>query len=247
MTISEATEDQYVRPEYVHAYVAAEIKVPNTLIAVGPYVGHAALKRFQTETDLKGAVKYFANTFAFGPDLMSYTIKAVLSLHAKFGVPVLPHGAPLDENKAARVFPVERFEIVYKEGISNILQAIAILHGLKHTGDGSREVQITDILEQPDKLATMIAVFAAAENAIHTAESTEKSEAFKAQFNFIKNGEKPRAMHAAEKDAIQAEIMPFIKAAVRVVLVERKFDFSEEQLEKFVFVLTSPELYTEAG
>jgi hypothetical protein len=37
--------------------------------------------------------------------------------------------------------------------------------------------------------------------------------------------------------------MPFIIAAVRNVFAARKFDISEEQIEKFVFVLTSPELY----
>jgi hypothetical protein len=41
--MSEINEDGCVSPECFRAYVSAEIMVPNTLIAVGPYVGRAAL------------------------------------------------------------------------------------------------------------------------------------------------------------------------------------------------------------
>jgi hypothetical protein len=41
--MSEDNEDGYVSPECFRAYVSAEIKVPNTLIAVGPYVGRTGI------------------------------------------------------------------------------------------------------------------------------------------------------------------------------------------------------------
>ena len=47
VTVSETNDDEYVSPECFRAYVNAEIKVPNTLIAVGPDVGHAAPHRYQ--------------------------------------------------------------------------------------------------------------------------------------------------------------------------------------------------------
>jgi hypothetical protein len=248
VTTPEKTESSYVSQECLVAYVSAEIKIPNTLTAVGPYVGHAALKSLQAETDLKPALKYFANTYSFSREQMEYSIKAAMNFHHKFGVPVFPEGGDVAGKDVARMFKQERFEIVYKEGVLNILESILRLHGLKNQKDQKDcplEDKVAEFLEHPDKLATTIAVFAAAERAIHTAASTEKSEAFKEQFNFIRSGEKPRAMKPEEKDAIQAEVMPFIIAAIKTVLAEIKQFISEEQLQKFVFVLTSPELYHE--
>jgi len=242
---TEKAERGYVSPECFHAYVSAEIKIPNTLIAVGPYVGNAALKLLQTETDLKTAVKCFAGTYSFSHDQMGYAIKAVMSLHGKFGVPVLPEGADFKDKEGTRIFKQERFEVVYKEGVLNILEAILRLHGVKSDNKHSPEAQVAEIFGHPDKLAITTAVFSAAEHAIQTAPSTERSEAFKEQFNFIRTGEKPRAMRPEEKNAIQAEVMPYIIAAVKEVLAEWKFDLLEEQLHNFVFVLTSPELYQE--
>ena len=97
-------------------------------------------------------------------------------------------------------------------------------------------------MEHPDKLAVTVAAFAAAESAINSPAATERSEAFKEKFNFIKSGEKPRAMAPADKDGIQAEVMPFIVAAVMQALTESERNISHDQAEEFVQVLTSPEL-----
>jgi hypothetical protein len=66
-------------------------------------------------------------------------------------------------------------------------------------------------------------------------------------FNFVKSGEKPRPMAPADKDGIQAEVMPLIVAAVGQALTECKWNISHEQTEEFVRVLTSPELHEEAA
>jgi hypothetical protein len=246
VTVSEKNEGNHVSPECFHAYVSAEIKVPNTLIAVGPYVGHAALISLQAGCDIKTAVKKFANTYTFSRPQMESAIRSVASVHGRFGVLVLPEGANLEEKEGIRLFKKERFEVVYMEGVMNILDAILSLHGAQRKKDSSRDSQVAELLEHPEKLATTIAVFAAAEHAINSPGATEKSDTFREKFNFIKNGEKSRGMTPDEKTAIQTETMPFIIAAVRQVLVERQLDIPQEQLEKFVHVLTSPELYEEA-
>jgi hypothetical protein len=102
-------------------------------------------------------------------------------------------------------------------------------------------------LGHPDKLAATVAAFVAAENAINSPPATAKSEAFKAKFNFVKSGEKPRAMAPADKDAIQAEVMPFIIVAAGQALAECQWNISNDQTEEFVDVLTSPELHEEAA
>jgi hypothetical protein len=102
-------------------------------------------------------------------------------------------------------------------------------------------------LADTDKLAATVAAFAAAENAINSPAATEWSEAFKAKFNFVKSGEKPRAMAPADKDAIQAEVMPLIIVAVGQALAECQWNISNDQTEEFVHVLTSPELHEEAA
>jgi hypothetical protein len=243
--VSEQDEGSHVSPECFHAYVSAETKIPNTLTAVGPYVGRAALKSFQTGIDLETAVRGFATTHTFSREQMDSAIKTVSRMHGRFGVPVLPVGVDLEGRKEIRLFQQARFEVVYMEGVLNILESILRLHGVRRKKDGPLEDQVAELLEQSENLAMTLAVFAAAEHAINTAESTEKSEAFKERFNFIKTNEKPRAMFPAEKDAIQAEVMPFIITAVRQVLAERKLAISDEQVKVFVFVLTSPELHQE--
>jgi hypothetical protein len=174
---------------------------------------------------------------------MASLIQVVVATHGKFGLPVVPEGAELADKAGVRFFKQERFEVVYMEGVFNILQAILLLHGVNGHSDDSRAAQVAKIFVDSDKLAATIEVFAAAERAVNSPEATEHAERFKEIFNFTKTGEKPRAMFPAEKDAIQTATMPFIIAAVRNVFAARKFDISEEQIEKFVFVLTSPELY----
>ena len=85
------------------------------------------------------------------------------------------------------------------------------------------------------------------ENAKNSPTATERSEAFKEIFDFAKSGEKPRAMAPADKDAIQAEVMPFIIVAVGQALAECQWNISNDQTEEFVHVLTSPELHEEAA
>jgi transcription antitermination factor NusG len=102
-------------------------------------------------------------------------------------------------------------------------------------------------LGHPDVLTATIAAFAAAQNAVDCPESTARSEAFKEVFNFTQSGEKPRAMAAAEKDGIQAEVIPFMSAAIKQALAEHKSNISDAQVGDFVRVLTSPELHDEAA
>ena len=92
----------------------------------------------------------------------------------------------------------------------NILEAILRLHGEQGTKGLTRDFRVAELLGHPDKLAVTVAAFAAAENAIDSPTATEKSEAFKAKFNFTKNGETPRAMAPLDKDTIQADTMPFL-------------------------------------
>jgi hypothetical protein len=54
-------------------------------------------------------------------------------------------------------------------------------------------------------------------------------------------------MAPADKDGIQAEVMPFIVAAVRQALTECNWNISHDQSQDFVNVLTSPELHEEAA
>jgi hypothetical protein len=237
----------YVSPDCFRAYVSAEIKVPNTLIAVAPYVGHAALSSLPAGDDLKPAVKRFAETFAFSRSQINSVIKTVTLTHRRFGIPVLPEGADLKGQNGIRVFEQQRFEVVYMEGVMNILEAILRLHGDRGTVGSPRESAVAELMAQPDKLTETIAAFAAAENAINSQEATERSEAFKATFNFVKSGETPRAMAPADKDDIQAELIPIMAAAVSQALAERNWSISRGQVTEFVHVLTSPELHEEAA
>jgi hypothetical protein len=54
-------------------------------------------------------------------------------------------------------------------------------------------------------------------------------------------------MAPADKDGIQAEVMPLIVAAVGQALTECKWIISVEQTEEFLRVVTSPELHEEAA
>jgi hypothetical protein len=245
--MSEDNEDGYISPECFRAYISAEIKVPNTLIAVGPYVARAALASLGPSDDLQTAIKSFGNTYAFSPSQIKSVIKTVVLMHRRFGVPVLPEGADLKGANGIRIFKQQRFEVVYMEGVMNILEAILRLNGEQGEKGCPRESRVAELLEYPDKLAATVAAFTAAENAINSPGATERSEAFKQKFNFVKSGEKPRAMDPADKDGIQAEVMPFIVAAVRRALTECKWNISHDQAEEFVHVLTSPELHEEAA
>jgi hypothetical protein len=245
--MSEDNEDSYLSPECFRAYVSAEIKVPNTLIALGPYVGRAALASLRPGDALQPAIKRFGNTYAFSPSQIKSVIKTAVLMHRRFGVPVLPEGADLKGANGIRIFKQQRFEVVYMEGVMNILEAILRLHGEQGQKGCPRESRVAELLEHPDKLAATVAAFATAENAINSAAATERSEAFKQKFNFVKSGEKPRAMASADKDGIQAEVMPFMIAAVRQAMTECKCHISDDQAEEFVHVLTSPELHEEAA
>lgn len=244
--MSEAHDVGYVSAECFRAYVSAEIKVPNTLIAVGPYVGHAALASLPPGDELRPAVQRFASTYAFSPSQIKSVTKTVVLMHRRFGVPVLPEDADARGANGIRIFPNQRFEVVYMEGVMNIVEAILRLHG--EMGDvGTRASRVAELLERPDKLAATVAAFEAAESAINSPAATERSEAFKLIFNFVKSGETPRAMDPADKDGIQAEVMPLIVAAVRQALAERQSNISDDQTEEFVRVLTSPELHHAAA
>jgi hypothetical protein len=245
--MSEKNEDGCVSPDCFRAYISAEIKIPNTLIAVGPYVGRAALASLQADGDLESAVARFAKTFAFSRSQMSSAMRTVGLMHGKFGVPVLPEGADLQGKTGIRVFVQQRFEVVYMEGVMNILEGILRLHGLQGEKGFSRESSVAELLEHPDKLAVTVAAFAAAEDAINSSAATQRSEAFKSIFNFTMSGEKPRAMAPADKDGIQAEVMPFIVEAVTQALAECNGNSPHGQVEEFVRVVTSPELHDEAA
>jgi hypothetical protein len=239
--------DAYVSPECFRAYVSAEIKIPNTLIAVGPYVGLAALSSLPASDDLGLAVTRFAKTYSFSRSQMKSASRTVGLLHGKLGVPVLPDGADVQGKGEIRLFPLQRFEVVYMEGVMNILEAILRLHGERGTKGSPREPRLTELLAEPGTLEATVTAFAAAESAIDSAVSTELSEAFKEKFNFTSSGEKPRPMAAAEKDGIQAAVNPFIDAAVKQALAEGNSMISAVQVDDFVRVLTSPELHEEAA
>jgi hypothetical protein len=245
--MAEDNEDGYVSPECFRAYVSAEIKVPNTLIAVGPYVGHAALASLRPGDDFQPAIKRFANAYAFSPSQVKSAVRTVVLMHRRFGVPVLPESADLQGDNAIRVFKHQRFEVVYMEGVMNILEAILRLHGEQGTKGCPRESRVAELLEHPDKLAATVAALAAAENAINSPAATERSEAFKQIFNFVMSGEKPRPMAPADKDGIQAEVMPLLVAAVSEALSKCKSTTSHDQTEDFLRILTSPELHEEAA
>lgn len=241
------SEDCFVSPECFRAYVSAEIKVPNTLIAVAPYVGHAALTSLEAGDDLAAAVERFGGTYAFSRSQLNSVIKTVGLMHRRFGIPVLPEGADLKGQTGIRIFEQKRFEVVYMEGVSNILEAILRLHGERGAVGIPRGSRVAELLAQPDKLTATVAAFAAAENAVNSEAATERSEAFKATFNFVQSGQQPRAMAPADKDGIQAELVPFIVAAVTQSLAEYKSDAPVGRVDDFVNVLTSPELHDEAA
>src|SRR6202011_2991527 len=168
MTMSERNEDGYVSPECFRAYITAEIKVPNTLIAVGPYVGRAALASLQAGDDLEPAVQRFAKTYTFSRSQMDSAIKVASSNHRRLGVAALPEGADLRGQDGIRVFPQQRFEVVYMEGVMNILEAILRFHGVRGKKGSARESQVAELVGRPDKLAATVAAFAAAEDAINS-------------------------------------------------------------------------------
>jgi hypothetical protein len=245
--MSESNDGACISAECFRAYVSAEIKVPNTLIAVGPYVGRAALATLRPGEDLRPAINRFASTYAFSPSQFKSVIRTVGLMHGKFGIPVLPEGTDVRGKTGIRVFIQHRFEVVYMEGVMNILEAILRLHGQRGTRGFPREFPVSELLGQPDKLAATVAAFAAAENAINSPAATERSESFKLKFNFITSGERPRAMAPADKDGIQSEVTPLIIAAVTRALAGCQWDISDERAEEFVGVLTSPELHEEAA
>lgn len=245
--MSENNQDGCVSPECFRAYVNAEIKVPNTLIAVGPYVGRAALALLPAGDGLAPAVERFAKTYTFSRSQMDSVVKVAALQHRRLGIGALPEGADLRGQQGIRIFPLQRFEVVYMEGVMNIVEAILRFHGQRGTIGSARDSQVTELLEDPAKLAATLAAFAAAEDAVNSPAATEKSEAFKAIFNFIKSGETPRAMFPEEKDTIQAEEMPFIVAAVKQAAAEHNWTISLDQIEDFIRVLTSPELHEGAA
>ena len=240
-------EGCYVTPECFRAYVNAEIKVPNTLVAVGPYVGHAALASLLADDDIEPALTRFAETYSFSLSQKNSASKTVVLIHRRFGIPVLPEGVDLHGRTGIRIFPHQRFEVVYREGVLNILEAILRLHGSRGKRGAPRQSAVVELLRQPDKLATTVAVFTAAEKAMNSPESTAISEAFKARFNFTSSGEPPRAMAPSDKDRIQADVAPLIVAAVKQTLADRGSTVPREQIDDFVRVLTSPELHDGAG
>lgn len=237
----------YVSPECFRAYVNAEIMVPNTLIAVAPYVGHAAFASLQAGDALEPAVTRFAETFAFSRSQLKNASKTVTLIHRRFGIPVLPEFVDLKGQNGIRVFELQRFEVVYMEGVMNILEATLRLHGERGAVGSPRGCAVAELLARPDTLAATIAAYAAAESAVDSEAATERSEAFKAKFNFAKSGETPRAMTPADKDEIQSELSSFIVAAVRQTLVEHELVVSDHRVEDFVAILTSPELHAEAA
>jgi hypothetical protein len=236
-----------VSADCFRAYVNAEIKIPNTLIAVGPYVGHAALASLRAGDDVASGVKRFAETYSFSRSQIKSAVKTVVLIHRRFGIPVLPEEVDLRGQEGIRVFPHRRFEVVYSEGVLNILEAILRLHGQRGTPGVPRHSAVGELLRDPDKLAATVAAFAAAESAVNSPESTEKSDTFKAQFNFAASGETPRAMAPSDKDAIQAESMPAMVAAVIRASADGGAPFSDDHVKDFVWVLTSPELHDEAS
>jgi hypothetical protein len=136
---------------------------------------------------------------------------------------------------------------VYMEGVMNILEAILRLHEEQGTKGSPRESRVAELLEHPHKLAATVAALAAAVDAINSPAATERSEAFKQIFNFVMSGEKPRPMAAADKDGIQAEVMPLIVAAVSEALTDCKSTTSHDQTEEFVRVVTRTELHEAAA
>jgi hypothetical protein len=152
MTMVHKNVDGWISPEFFRAYVNAEIKVPNTLIAVGPYVGRAALASLQATDDLEAAVTRFAKTYAFSPSQINSAIKTVVTVHRRFGVPVLPEGADLQGQNGIRVFPHRRFEVVYMEGVMNILESILRLHGVRGTIASPRDALVAELLGIPTSL-----------------------------------------------------------------------------------------------
>jgi hypothetical protein len=131
--------------------------------------------------------------------------------------------------------------------VKNIMEAILRLHGQQGTVGKPRESMVASLLRHPAKLTATLTAFAAAENAINAAVSTERSEAFKMKFNFTKSGERPRAMAPDDKDGIQAEVSPLIVAAVNHALAEDNWSVSQDRTADFVRVVTSPELHEEAA
>jgi hypothetical protein len=163
-TVGDMVDDRsYVNPECFRAYINAEIKVPNTLIAVGPYVGHAALASLPAGDDLGPALTRFAETYSFSVSQRTSASKTVVLIHRRFGIPVLPEGVDLLGQTGVRAFPHERFEVVYMEGVFNILEAILRLHGRAGKRGVPRQSAVADALVHPDALATTVAAFAAAE------------------------------------------------------------------------------------
>src|SRR5262249_23507218 len=152
----------------------------------------------------------FAKTYTFSRSQMDSVVRTATLQHRRLGVGTLPEGADLRGQEGIRIFPQQRFEVVYMEGVMNIVEAILRFHGLRGQKGSARESQVAELWEHPNKRAATLAEFAAAEDAINSPAATERSEAFKAIFNFVKSGETPRAMFPAEKDAIQAEEIPFI-------------------------------------
>lgn len=245
--MSEDEPGVWVDPECFRAYVSAEIKIPNTLTAVGPYVGRAVLASLPRGDDLKPAVEAFATTFAFSPNQLNRASKTVVLLHRRFAIAVMPEGTDLRGEKGIRIFGHPRFEVVYMEGVMNILEAILRLHGRRGRVGFARAPQVAEVLADPDRLAVTSAAFVAAEEAINSPEATELSENFKETFNFAKSGETPRGMRPEEKDRIQGQVVPFLEAAVVQALAECSSNISREQVTDFVRVLTSPELHPEAA
>jgi hypothetical protein len=247
MTGVDTGQEVFVDAECFQAYVSAEIKLPNTLIAVGPYVGRAVLASLQTGTELKPALTRFATTYTFSRSQLTSASRAASVFHRRFGIPVLPEGVDLRGEAGIRVFPRQRFEVVYMEGVLNILEAILRLHGRRGDHGVPRAAAVAEVLQDPVKLAATLAIFVAAEDAVNSAAATELGELFKAKFNFAQSGERPRAMAPEEKDAIQADIIPIMLEAIKSDVAQSDWQITEGQAMDFVQVLTSLELHAEAA
>src|ERR1700712_5397314 len=107
---------------------------------------------------------------------MKSASRTVGLMHRRLGIPVLPEGANLNGKGQIRVFPLQRFEVVYMEGVMNILEAILRLHGQRGAIGTPRDAQVIELLGHPDALTATVAALVGAQKAIDSPDSTERSE-----------------------------------------------------------------------
>lgn len=228
-----------VRGEWFRAYERGENRTPNTIIAIGIFVGNAAMQSLQEGV----SVRSFIASGSFNEKQMGKAIPLVVRKHSQFQVEVFPEGQVPDGIKKAKTFKHEKLSTVYREGVDNIMRAIATLclPEVAKRADPQEVVPIVErFLHEPDNLAATASLFSTAAMVLDKPEVTELTDAYTQKIR----GKKSKGFLTRQREILQLELMPFL--AKPMIEAGRAHGINETQVANFILTITNPELSNSA-